>query len=155
MKEETDDPNECRVLCNVRCLSEGVDVPALDAVLFMSPRNSEVEVVQSVGRVMRSFGRGTDHEKKYGYIIIPIIVPEDVKPEDALNDNERFRVVWTILNALRSHDEEFNAHVNHINLNKAKSTKVVVGGVPRDQYTIGKGGDEGGFRLPLHRHRVS
>ena len=143
LKEETDDPNECRVLCNVRCLSEGVDVPALDAVLFMSPRNSEVEVVQSVGRVMRSFGRGTDHEKKYGYIIIPIIVPEDVKPEDALNDNERFKVVWTILNALRSHDEEFNAHVNHINLNKAKSTKVVVGGVPRDQYTIGKGGDEG------------
>ena len=143
LKEDTDDPNECRVLCNVRCLSEGVDVPALDAVLFMSPRNSEVEVVQSVGRVMRSFGRGTDHEKKYGYIIIPIIVPEDVKPEDALNDNERFRVVWTILNALRSHDEEFNAHVNHINLNKAKSTKVVVGGVPRDQYTIGKGGDEG------------
>ena len=143
LKEDTDDPNECRVLCNVRCLSEGVDVPALDAVLFMSPRNSEVEVVQSVGRVMRSFGRGTDHEKKYGYIIIPIIVPEDVKPEDALNDNDRFRVVWTILNALRSHDEEFNAHVNHINLNKAKSTKVVVGGVPRDQYTIGKGGDEG------------
>lgn len=143
LKEDTDDPNECRVLCNVRCLSEGVDVPALDAVLFMSPRNSEVEVVQSVGRVMRSFGRGTDHEKKYGYIIIPIIVPEDVKPEDALNDNERFRVVWTILNALRSHDEEFNAHVNHINLNKAKSTKVVVGGVPRDQYKIGKGGDEG------------
>lgn len=139
LKEEADDPNECRVLCNVRCLSEGVDVPALDAVLFMSPRNSEVEVVQSVGRVMRSFGRGTDHEKKYGYIIIPIIVPENVKPEDALNDNERFKVVWTILNALRSHDEEFNAHVNHINLNKAKSTKVVVGGIPRDQYTIGNG----------------
>lgn len=139
LKEETDDPNECRVLCNVRCLSEGVDVPALDAVLFMSPRNSEVEVVQSVGRVMRSFGRGTDHEKKYGYIIIPIIVPEDVKPEDALNDNERFKVVWTILNALRSHDEEFNAHVNHINLNKSQSTKVVVGGIPRDQYTIGNG----------------
>lgn len=143
LKEETDDPNECRVLCNVRCLSEGVDVPALDAVLFMSPRNSEVEVVQSVGRVMRSFGRGTDHEKKYGYIIIPIIVPENVKPEDALNDNERFKVVWTILNALRSHDEEFNAHVNHINLNKSQSTKVVVGGIPHDQYTIGKGGDDG------------
>lgn len=148
LKEETEDPNECRVLCNVRCLSEGVDVPALDAVLFMSPRNSEVEVVQSVGRVMRSFGRGTDHEKKYGYIIIPIIVPEDVKPEDALNDNERFKVVWTILNALRSHDEEFNAHVNHINLNKAKSTKVVVGGIPRDQYTIGSGsGNDDGVTL--------
>ncbi|MGN0053612.1 MAG: DEAD/DEAH box helicase [Bacteroides sp.] len=140
LKAEADAPDECRVLCNVRCLSEGVDVPALDAVLFMSPRNSEVEVVQSVGRVMRSFGRGTEHEKKFGYIIIPIIVPSDVRPEDALADNERFRVVWTILNALRSHDDEFNAKVNQINLNRQKSTKVVVGGVPRDQYSIGNDG---------------
>lgn len=134
LKQETDDPNECRVLCNVRCLSEGVDVPALDAVLFLSPRNSEVEVVQSVGRVMRTF-KG----KNYGYIIIPVIVPNDVKPEEALNDNERFKVVWTILNALRSHDENFNAHVNQINLNKKKPPKIVVGGVPRGQYSIGKG----------------
>ena len=133
LKQDADDPNECRVLCNVRCLSEGVDVPALDAVLFLSPRNSEVEVVQSVGRVMRSF-RG----KNYGYIIIPVIVPNDVKPEDALNDNERFRVVWDILNALRSHDENFNAHVNQINLNKKRPPKITVGGVPRGSYTIGK-----------------
>ena len=134
LKQDADDPNECRVLCNVRCLSEGVDVPALDAVLFLSPRNSEVEVVQSVGRVMRTF-KG----KNYGYIIIPVIVPNDVKPEEALNDNERFKVVWTILNALRSHDENFNAHVNQINLNKKKPPKIVVGGVPRGKYTIGKG----------------
>lgn len=136
LKEESS-TNECRVLCNVRCLSEGVDVPALDAVLFLSPRNSEVEVVQSVGRVMRTFGKGTDHEKKYGYIIIPVIVPSDVKPEEALNDNERFKVVWTILNALRSHDENFNAHVNQINLNKKRDPKIVVGGVPRGQYSVG------------------
>lgn len=134
LKQEADDPNECRVLCNVRCLSEGVDVPALDAVLFLSPRNSEVEVVQSVGRVMRTF-KG----KNYGYIIIPVIVPGDVKPEDALNDNERFKVVWTILNALRSHDENFNAHVNQINLNKKRPPKITVAGVPRGSYTIGKG----------------
>ena len=135
LKQDAEDPNECRVLCNVRCLSEGVDVPALDAVLFLSPRNSEVEVVQSVGRVMRSF-KG----KNYGYIIIPVIVPNDVKPEDALNDNERFKVVWDILNALRSHDENFNAHVNQINLNKKRPPKITVGGVPRGQYTIGQGG---------------
>ena len=135
LKQDAEDPNECRVLCNVRCLSEGVDVPALDAVLFLSPRNSEVEVVQSVGRVMRSF-----KDKKYGYIIIPVIVPNDVKPEDALNDNERFKVVWDILNALRSHDENFNAHVNQINLNKKRPPKITVGGVPRGQYTIGQGG---------------
>ena len=140
LKQDAPDPNECRVLCNVRCLSEGVDVPALDAVLFLSPRNSEVEVVQSVGRVMRSFGKGTDKEKKYGYIIIPVIVPNDVTPEEALNDNERFKVVWDILNALRSHDENFNAHVNQINLNKKRPPKITVGGIPRGQYTIGKGG---------------
>ena len=138
LKQEADDPNECRVLCNVRCLSEGVDVPALDAVLFLSPRNSEVEVVQSVGRVMRTF-----QGKKYGYIIIPVIVPNDVKPEDALNDNERFKVVWDILNALRSHDENFNAHVNQINLNKKRPPKITVGGVPRGQYTIGKDSPSG------------
>lgn len=138
LKQEADDPNECRVLCNVRCLSEGVDVPALDAVLFLSPRNSEVEVVQSVGRVMRTF-----QGKRYGYIIIPVIVPNDVKPEEALNDNERFKVVWDILNALRSHDENFNAHVNQINLNKKRPPKITVGGVPRGQYTIGKDAPSG------------
>ena len=137
LKEESPD-NECRVLCNVRCLSEGVDVPALDAVLFLSPRNSEVEVVQSVGRVMRSFGKGTDHEKKYGYIVIPVIVPQGVKPEQALEDNERFKVVWTILNALRSHDENFNAHVNHISLNKQRPPKIVVAGVPHGTNAIGQ-----------------
>ncbi len=137
LKQDAEDPNECRVLCNVRCLSEGVDVPALDAVLFLSPRNSEVEVVQSVGRVMRSFGKGTDHEKKYGYIIIPVIVPNDVTPEQALADNERFKVVWTILNALRSHDENFNAHVNQINLNKQRPSKITVAGVPHGTYSVG------------------
>lgn len=142
LKQDADDPNECRVLCNVRCLSEGVDVPALDAVIFLSPRNSEVEVVQSVGRVMRTFGKGTDKEKKYGYIIIPVIVPAGVKPEDALNDNDRFKVVWTILNALRSHDENFNAHVNQINLNKKRPPKITVGGVPRVTYSIGENGGE-------------
>ena len=136
LKADATDPNECRVLCNVRCLSEGVDVPALDAVIFLSPRNSEVEVVQSVGRVMRTFGKNTDKEKKYGYIIIPVIVPSDVTPEQALNDNERFKVVWTILNALRSHDEAFNAHVNQINLNKKRPDKIVAGGVPRGTYTM-------------------
>ena len=144
LKQDAEDPQECRVLCNVRCLSEGVDVPALDAVLFLSPRNSEVEVVQSVGRVMRTFGKGTDQEKKYGYIIIPVIVPNDVKPEDALNDNERFKVVWTILNALRSHDENFNAHVNQINLNKQRPPKITIGRVPRDSYSIGSGTFEDG-----------
>lgn len=127
LAEDSTDPQECRVVTNVRCLSEGVDVPALDAVLFLSARNSQVDVVQSVGRVMRSFRRGKPDEKKYGYIIIPIIVPEGTTPEEALNDNNTFSVVWSILNALRAHDDHFNAHVNTIALNKDKGSKVTVG----------------------------
>ena len=127
LSEDSTDPQECRVVTNVRCLSEGVDVPALDAVLFLSARNSQVDVVQSVGRVMRSFRRGKPDEKKYGYIIIPIIVPEGTTPEEALNDNNTFSVVWSILNAIRAHDDHFNAHVNTIALNKDKGAKVTVG----------------------------
>lgn len=128
LAEENIGENECRVLTNVRCLSEGIDVPALDAVLFLSSRNSQVDVVQSVGRVMRNFRKGQPGEKKYGYIIIPIVVPSDVKPEDALDNNVYFSTVWNILNALRSHDDHFNAEVQKIALNKNKGSKVVVGG---------------------------
>lgn len=122
LKEDSDDAQEARVLTNVRCLSEGVDVPSLDAVMFLSARNSQVDVVQSVGRVMRK-----SPGKEYGYIIIPIVIPSDVKPEDALNDNERYKVVWTVLNALRAHDDRFNATVNKIELNKKKPDQILVG----------------------------
>ncbi|MGO1866332.1 MAG: DEAD/DEAH box helicase [Corynebacterium variabile] len=104
--------NTCRVLTNARCLSEGVDVPALDAVMFLNPRNSVVDVVQSVGRVMRK-AEGKD----YGYIILPVAIPEGVSPSAALRDNRRFRVVWQVLNALRAHDDRFNAIVNSAALN--------------------------------------
>lgn len=129
LKEESQDEQECKVLTNVRCLSEGIDVPALDAVLFLSSRNSQVDIVQSVGRIMRNFRKGQPGEKKYGYIIIPIVVPMDVSPEDALSKNKYFDVVWSILNALRSHDDNFNAEVNKIALNKKKNSKVLVGGI--------------------------
>ena len=123
LADEPENDRECRVVTNVRCLSEGVDVPSLDAVLFLSARNSQVDVVQSVGRVMRTFHRGQPDEKKYGYIIIPIVVPSDVSAEEALDNNKTFDVVWAILNALRSHDDRFNAMVNKIALNKQKPNK--------------------------------
>jgi len=107
---------------NVRCLSEGVDVPSLDAVMFLSARNSQVDVVQSVGRVMRKAPN-----KKYGYIIIPVVVPANVEAERALDDNERYKVVWTVLNALRAHDDRFNATVNKIELNRQKPQNILVG----------------------------
>lgn len=126
LKAAPEDSRECRILTNVRCLSEGVNVPSLDAVLFLSARNSQVDVVQSVGRVMRR-----SPGKKYGYIIIPVVVPADIEPEKALNDNERFRVVWTVLNALRAHDDRFNAIVNKIELNKRRPDHILVGAPDR------------------------
>ena len=131
LKEDGDTPNECRILTNVRCLSEGVDVPTLDAVLFLSARNSQVDVVQSVGRVMRK-----SPGKNYGYIIIPVVVPSDVEADKALNDNERYKVVWTVLNALRAHDDRFNATVNKIELNKSRPKQILVG---RPEYTFEDG----------------
>lgn len=119
-----EEDNECRILTNVRCLSEGVDVPSLDAVLFLSPRNSQVDVVQSVGRVMR-----TSKGKKYGYIIIPVVIPSDMDANEAMEKSDRFKVVWTVLNALRAHDDRFEATVNKIELNKKKPKQVLIGGV--------------------------
>ena len=119
-----EEDNECRILTNVRCLSEGVDVPSLDAVLFLSPRNSQVDVVQSVGRVMR-----TAKGKKYGYIIIPVVIPPEMDANEAMEKSDRFKVVWTVLNALRAHDDRFEATVNKIELNKKKPKQVLLGGV--------------------------
>lgn len=104
-------PETCRVLSNVRCLSEGVDVPALDAVLFLTPRNSQVDVVQSVGRVMRNAPG-----KKRGYVVLPVVIPAGVEPHEALNDNQTYKVVWQVLQALRSHDDRFDAMVNKLDL---------------------------------------
>ena len=101
--------------------SEGVDVPALDAVMFLTPRGSQVDIVQSVGRVMRKAAG-----KKLGYIILPVVVPAGMPPEAALRDNKRFQVVWEVLQALRAHDDRFNAMVNQLDLNTKKDTKVKI-----------------------------
>lgn len=114
----------CRILTNARCLSEGVDVPSLDAIMFLHPRKSQIDVVQSVGRVMRRA-----EGKKMGYVILPVGVPAGVAPEEALKDNERYKVVWQILNALRAHDERFDATINKIDLGEDVSDKLQIIGV--------------------------
>ena len=124
LKGQSDNEMECRMLTNARCLSEGVDVPSLDAVVFVSPKNSQVDVVQSVGRVMRR-----SPGKKYGYIIIPVVIPENVEGDEILSKHPNFKVVWTVLNALRAHDDRFNAEVNKIELSKQKPKHILFGGV--------------------------
>lgn len=111
LKEETPD-DTCRILSNVRCLSEGVDVPSLDAVLFLTPKSSEIDVVQSVGRVMRKA-----EGKKTGYVILPVVIPAGIPPEVALDNNEAYSIVWKVLNALRSHDDRFDAMINKLQFN--------------------------------------
>ncbi|MFG2016902.1 DEAD/DEAH box helicase [Actinomadura geliboluensis] len=133
-------PNQARILSNARCLSEGVDVPGLDAVLFLHPRNSVVDVVQSVGRVMR-LAPG----KNYGYIILPVAVPAGMAPEKALADNRRFKTVWQVLQALRAHDDRFNATVNQIELNKKKPENIGVGHIGPGDESIG---DKDGSSTP-------
>ena len=104
---------QCHVLSNARCLTEGIDVPALDAVLFLQPRKSQIDVVQAVGRVMRKA-----EGKQYGYIILPVVVPAGDDPSSALDRNTAYAHVWEVLQALRSHDERFDAWVNKLDLNR-------------------------------------
>ena len=146
---KSDAPEDtCRILSNARCLSEGVDVPTLDAILFLHPRKSQIDVVQSVGRVMRSV-KG----KNMGYVILPIGVPAGVPAEEALNDNEKYKVVWQILNALRAHDDRMDATINKIDMGVDISGQieiVAVGNTLPEQQTknesagIGQGGGDNG-----------
>ena len=113
LAESNDDPDSCRLLSNARCLSEGVDVPALDGVVFMEPRQSMVDVVQSVGRVMRKH-----HGKESGYVILPVAIPAGEDINKTLDDGRTWKVVWEVLNALRSHDPSLAAQINQLVLEK-------------------------------------
>ena len=110
LKEEPQD-GHCKILFNVRCLSEGVDVPSLDAVAFLSPRKSEVEVVQIVGRVMRRAPN-----KIRGYVIIPVVTTNPMAPEEVLANSPEFKIVWQVLCALRSINP--NRVIADLSLNK-------------------------------------
>ena len=127
LKDDIPD-GECRILTNAKCLSEGVDVPALDAVMFLNPRSSVVDIIQSVGRVMRK-----SDEKKYGYIILPIGISANENPDEALNKNKKYQLVWEILQALRAHDDRFNNMINKIELNKKKPEQVEVIGIGKEK----------------------
>ena len=92
---------EARVLSNAKCLTEGIDVPSLDAVCFFDKRDSVVDIVQAVGRAIRK-----SDGKKYGYIILPLVLSdEEIKNYNKTLNEDKFKIVWQTLKALRSHDE--------------------------------------------------
>ncbi|WP_447369447.1 DEAD/DEAH box helicase family protein [Helicobacter pylori] len=89
-----------KVLSNARCLSEGVDVPALDSIVFFDGKSTMVDIIQAVGRVMRKA-----KNKKRGYIILPIALEEsEIENLDEAVNNTNFKNIWKVLKALRSHD---------------------------------------------------
>ena len=96
------------LLSNARCLTEGIDVPTLDGVAFIDPKYSEIDIIQAVGRAIR-LADGKD----LGYIIIPVFVEDHVDPSEVLNSSP-FKVIWSIVNALRSHDEELGGQLDQL-----------------------------------------
>lgn len=124
------DPNkpedEARIVSNVRFLTEGIDIPTLDAIIFLAPKKSQVDIVQAVGRIMRK-----SEGKDYGYIILPVVIPAGETPETILDNNKNYEAVWQVINALRSVDERFEAMVDKLNIAKPKQLKVIgVGSAP-------------------------
>ncbi len=144
--EEAAEAVGCRVLSNARCLTEGVDVPALDGVLFLAPRRSQVDVVQAVGRVMRRApGKDT------GYIILPVVIGAEVDPVQALDRNQAFQVVWSVLRALRSHDDRFDLEINTLDLNRQASSRIKILD-PTGNGTNGKDSASTATQLALSLH---
>lgn len=134
-KKPTD---EARIVSNVRFLTEGIDVPTLDAVIFLAPKKSQVDIVQAVGRIMRK-----SEGKDYGYIILPVVIPAGETPETVLDNNKHYEAVWQIINALRSVDERFEAMVDKLNIAKPKQLKVIgIGGAPTKENEIESSVDE-------------
>ena len=92
--------------------------------MFLNPKNSIIDIIQAVGRVMRKSA-----DKKYGYIILPIGIPVGMEPEEALSDNKKYKIVWDVLQALRAHDDRFNNTINKIELNRKKPENIQIIGV--------------------------
>ncbi|MBR0519659.1 hypothetical protein IJJ97_07700, partial [bacterium] len=143
----------CNILTNAKCLSEGVDVPSLDAVIFLSPKKSKADIVQSVGRVMR-----LAPNKKYGYIIIPICCDGYKSANEAIEKSDEFDMVWEVLNALRSHDDRIQSEVNLI---KAGGRSNVINIVDTSEVEeVHEGEDDGGYKtdnspdLPLPKKSI-
>ena len=108
LKSSQHDTNECRMVSNARVLGEGVDVPALDGIVFLDSKSSQVDIIQAVGRVMR---RAVGKEN--GYIILPVVKKKGNTADETLSKSN-YKIVWDVLKALRSHDENFVIEINQL-----------------------------------------
>jgi predicted helicase len=106
------------ILSNAKCLTEGVDVPAVDMVAFMSPKKSQVDIIQAAGRAMRKYS-----DKKQGYILIPIFLEKQENFEEALNETQ-YKNVWDILQALQEYDEELFSIMSELRRSRVRKEKI-------------------------------
>ncbi len=95
---------ESLLVTNARCLTEGVDVPNLDAIVFADPRSSKIDIIQAVGRAIRL----GESDKTHGTIVIPVVVPKGAIAQVEL-ESSNFSTIWNVLNALQSHDDSLAA----------------------------------------------
>lgn len=87
------------LVTNARCLTEGVDVPGIDCVLFADPRKSTVDIVQAVGRALRP-----SEGKKLGYVILPVLHEMDATSEQVI-DSGAFKEILSTISALAANDD--------------------------------------------------
>ncbi len=133
-------PLEGRLLTNVRCLREGVNIPALDAVLFLSPpgpHKSPIDIVQSIGRVMR-----TSPGKKLGFIIIPVLIQNKKTFGDDIfsNNYPEYQAVWNVIKGVLANDESFVGEILNWNNKNAekynKKERLIFASTNKDQNNI-------------------
>jgi superfamily II DNA or RNA helicase len=116
--------SEKGIVSNARCLTEGVDIPAIDLVYFCDPKNSKIDIVQAAGRALR-----TDHSrnKTIGYIVVPLFHNDKDNVESAI-DTGAFKNVIQVIRSLADHDERLQDEINQIAYGKGKkkSSKIEV-----------------------------
>jgi superfamily II DNA or RNA helicase len=113
--------DEIGLLSNARCLSEGVDVPALDGVAFIDPRSSEIDIIQSVGRAIR-----LSENKVMGTIVLPVFIEQTGNAEEALEGSE-FKPIWDVLEALKSHDNRLSDELDQLRIELGAKRRRSVG----------------------------
>ena len=84
------------LITNARCLTEGIDVPNIDCIIFTDPKRSKVDIVQALGRALRK-----KEDKDWGYVILPVIY--DDKTNEIDNDN--FNDILSVVRGLAANDE--------------------------------------------------
>ena len=103
---ESDEGEKIKVLSNAKCLTEGIDVPNLDSVIFFNPRKSQIDITQAVGRAIRK-AKG----KEMGYVLIPVVVDDPDNADDIL-ENSNYKVLWNVVQGLRSMDDRMDVAIN-------------------------------------------